>query len=216
MTIRTPFATLIGVALIAAAALVVIIGRRQLELTRAYTELRAKASLPYRGYAVPTFRAGTLGGDSITVGELPDSGGRQVVFVFTTTCQFCKATLPIWAAVADSMTRLGSGTVRVVAISLDSAAAAARYATEHHLSYPVLTFPHWKTAQLFRARAVPETVVLNQLGEVVFAHIGRLEAGPALDSVYLAARGGFDAFDPRPPKAPRVDASAVAPPPSRP
>ncbi len=61
------------------------------------------------------------------------------------------------------------------------------------------TFPDWKTAQLARARAVPQTLVLNHWGEVVFAHTGRLEPGPVLDSVYAALRGDFGAWDPPPP-----------------
>ena len=215
MTAATRLTVLMGVGLAMASALVVRLGWREMTLNKAYAELRAKATLPYRGYAVPTFRAATLAGDSLTIGELPDSGARQVVLVLTTSCPFCKATLPVWAALADSLTRLGAH--RVLALSLDSATTTRRYVAEHHLGYPVLTFPHWKTAQLFRARAVPQTLVLNQFGEVVFAHTGRLDPGPVLDSVYAAARGAFDAWDPRPAPASTVAAATpAAPPPGRP
>lgn len=182
--------------MVVASVLVVVLARRQMDLSRAYIELRDKASLPYRGYAMPTFRTTTLRGDSLTVAELPDTAARQLVFVFTTTCPFCKATLPVWAALADSARRLRRP-VSVLGLSLDSLANTGRYAAEYGLTYPVATFPDWKTAQLFRARAVPQTLVLDHYGQVVFVHTGRLEPGPTLDSVYTALRGEFGAFEPR-------------------
>lgn len=184
-------------ALAAASALVILLARRQTDLSREYGLLRTKATLPFRGYAMPTFRTKTLTGDSLTVAELSDTVSRQLVFVFTTTCPFCKATLPIWAGLADSSQRLGRP-VRIVALSLDSVAETSRYAAEHSLRYPVATFPTWKLAQLFRARAVPQTLVLDHDGQVIYAHTGRLQPGSALDSVYAALRGQFGAFDARP------------------
>ncbi len=188
---------LLGGALLVASGLVVVLARRQVTLNRAYLELKAKAGLPYRGYALPTFRAATLAGDSATVGALADTAARQLVFVFTTTCPYCRATLPVWAALADS-TRAGWPSTPILGLGLDSLGKVQRYAAEHALTYPVATFPDWKTAQLARARAVPQTLVLNHWGEIVFARTGRLEPGPVLDSVYAALRGDFGAWDPPP------------------
>ena len=109
MTAATRIGAIMGVALLAASALVVRLGQRGIAISKAYAELRTKATLPYRGYAVPTFRAAALTGDSITVGQLPDSGGRQVVLVFTTTCPYCRATLPVWKQLADSLGGFGRG-----------------------------------------------------------------------------------------------------------
>jgi thiol-disulfide isomerase/thioredoxin len=197
MTSRS-ISVLLGGALLVASGLVVVLARRQVALNRAYLELKTKAGLPYRGYALPTFRASALAGDSVTVGALADTAARQLVFVFTTTCPFCRATLPVWAALADSA-RGARPPVAVVGLGLDSVRRVRDYAAEHALTYPVATFPDWKTAQLARARAVPQTLVLNHWGEVVFAHTGRLEPGPVLDSVYAALRGDFGAWDPPPP-----------------
>ena len=196
-------------ALAAASMLIVVLARRQIDLSRAYAELRTKASLPFRGYAMPTFRTATLAGDSITVGESADTASRELVFVFTTTCQFCKATIPIWIGLADSSHRLGRP-IRILALSLDSAGTTARYVAEHSLTYPVATFPHWKIAQLFRARAVPQTLVLDHDGQVIYGHTGRLQPGTALDSVYAALRGEFGAFDPRPPASRPVAGTSPA------
>jgi thiol-disulfide isomerase/thioredoxin len=192
-----PISALLVGALLVASSLVVVLTRRQVTLNRAYLELKAKAGLPYRGYALPTFRAETLAGDSVTVGALADTAARRLVFVFTTTCPYCRATLPVWAAVADSA-RATQPNVAVVGLGLDSLRGVRGYAAEHSLTYPVATFPDWKTAQLPRGPAVPQTLVLNHWGEVVIAHIGRLEPGPVLDSVHAAIRGDFGAWDPPP------------------
>ena len=107
--------------------------------------------------------------------------------MLTTTCPFCRATLPVWAVLADSLARLGKGHIRVVAISLDSLGQSRRYAAEHGIRYPVVTLLSEKLRRLYRARWVPQTIVLNSEGVVLFAHVGRIQAGPTLDSVYAVA-----------------------------
>jgi thiol-disulfide isomerase/thioredoxin len=177
---------LLSVALLLACGLVVVLGKRQIELNRAYVELKRRASQPHEGYGVPAFLAHTLAGDTVTVGEIADSSARQVLFVLTTTCPYCKATLPVWAGLADSLHRLGGGKVRVLALSLASLRRAGIYVTEHRIRYPVATFPSDKFRRLYRAGSVPQTVVLDASGQVLFAHVGRLTAGPVLDSIYRA------------------------------
>ena len=180
-TLRT-----ISILLALACALVVVLGRRQTSLNRAYAELKAKVSLAYPGYVVPTVRTVTTGGDSVTIGELADTSARQVIFLLTTTCPFCLATLPVWAPLADSARALGFG---VVALSLDSLGKTLAYIESHGLKYPVGLLQGWKTIRLLRATAVPQTLVLNYAGEVLYAHVGQLTPGPGLDSVYSALRG---------------------------
>jgi peroxiredoxin len=177
---------LLSLGLLAASALVVVLSIRHIELNQAYAALRRRATEPHAGYAVPTFFAKTLTGDTLTIGESTDSTSRQVLFVLTTTCPYCKATLPVWAELADSLERLDSGRIRVVALSLDSVERTRRYVSEHELSYAVTTFPKDKLRRLYRAGSVPQTVVLNARGEVVYATVGQLLAGPVLDSIYWA------------------------------
>lgn len=69
---------LLAVGLLAACALVVVLGLRQIASNKAYAELRRLATEPHRGYAVPTFMAKTIAGDTVTVGESLDSTSRQV------------------------------------------------------------------------------------------------------------------------------------------
>ncbi len=152
-TFRTTL--LFSLALLAACGLVVVLGVRLIALNKAYAELTRRATQPHQGYAVPGFVARTLGGDTLTIGESLDSTARQVLFVLTTTCQYCKATLPVWANLADSLGRLNDGPIRVIAISLDSVEQTRRYAAEHALRYAVTTFPNEKLRRLYRAGSVP-------------------------------------------------------------
>ena len=86
----------------------------------------------------------------------------------------------------DSARRLAGWTVDVVGISLDSAEATKRYGEAQGLSFPLVTFPSRKLKQLYRARAVPQTLVLDEEGRVLYARTGLLEPTATLDSVYRA------------------------------
>lgn len=177
----------LGGALVAACGLVVLLSHRLNRLSADYRELRQLSTLPHAGTVVPAFRAATLSGDSVTVGEAADSGDRQVLFVFNTTCPFCRATVPIWQHLADSLKGTG-GHVQVLAISLHSADSTRTYVRELGLRYPVLRFPDRKLERLYRTVAVPQTVVLDGTGAVRYAKTGTLDSG-SLDSVYAAALG---------------------------
>lgn len=172
-----------AVALLAASALVLVLSRRLRDLSSDYRELRSLSTLPHAGTVVPTFRTATLAGDSVTVGELPDSAARQVLFVFNTTCPYCRDIVPLWHQMADSLNRLGR--VQVLAISLHPADTTQHYVADHGLQYPVLTFPRPKLVRLYRAVAVPQTVVLDWTGTVLYAKTGTLDSA-SLDSVYAA------------------------------
>ena len=135
---------------------------------------------------VPTFRARTLAGDSITIGEDPDPLARQVLFVLTTSCPFCKQTLATWARIADSAASLRPGHVVVAAISLDSLGLTEDYVRQHQLRYPVVLFPAKKLRRLYRASFVPQTLVLDHEGRILYARTGLLEPQAVVDSVFAA------------------------------
>ena len=174
----------LGTALLIAAALVLVLASRNRELSSDYRKLRELATLPHSGTVVPTFRAVTLAGRPVVVGETTDSAARQVLFIFNTRCPFCLATIPSWKKLADSLGRLGD--VQVLSISLDSVDSTQHYTTDHTLPYPVLRFPQPKLKRLYRVVAVPQTIVLDWSGTVVYARTGMLDP-ESLDSVYAAA-----------------------------
>lgn len=186
MSVRQVVPWVLAIALIAASALLLLLSRRLRDLSADYHKLRLLSTLPHAGTVVPTFRAATLSGDSITVGEAPDSAARQVVFVFNTTCPYCRAIIPLWHRMTDSIGRLGR--VQVLAISLHPVDTTRRYVAQHALRYPVLTFPQPKLQRLFRAVAVPQTVVLDWTGTVLYAKTGSLDPA-SLDSVYASVTG---------------------------
>lgn len=186
MQIRTPIVAL-STALALALVLVVVLGRRLDALGEEYHRVRRLASRLHSGSVVPAFRAATLAGDSLSIGEAPGPDTRQILFILTTTCPYCKATLPYWARLADSLTRLPNHSIQIIAISLDSLEATRRYAAEHRLNYPVVTFPSSRLKRLYRAGTVPETVVLDREGRVLHARTGVLSVPAVLDSIYQAA-----------------------------
>lgn len=207
MRVRTAIVAL-STALVLALILVVLLGRRLDALGEEYSRVRRLASRLHAGSVVPAFRAATVNGDSVTIGEAPGPDTRQVLFVLTTTCPYCKASLPVWARLADSLSRLPNRSIQVVAISLDSLETTRRYVEEHALPYPVVTFPTPKLRRLYRAGTVPETLVLDKDGRVLHAHAGLLDQPAVLDSIYRAAT--------LPLRAPNPAAGArPAPPPSR-
>jgi|SRR5258708_6973349 len=179
--------------LLVALALVVVLGIETRSLRAAYQDLGNRAREPHAGIFVPTFRAAALRGDSLTVGEMRGSG-RQVVFVLTTTCPYCRASLPAWRKITSDADTVRSTHVEVLGISWDSIEPTRRYAADHGLRFPIVRFPERKLGVLYRARAVPVTIVLDSMGRVLFGHVGVLTDALARDSVWPAIR-----FRPTPP-----------------
>ena len=186
MSVRRVGPWLLAGALIVASVLVLMLSKRLSDLSTDYEELRRLAMLPHVGTVVPTFRAVTLAGDSVAVGELADSTWRQVLYVFNTTCPYCRGLIPTWQHMADSLQQLGRA--QVMAISLNPMDSTRMYVREHGLRYPVLTFPQPKLERLYRATAVPQTVVLDWTGTVLYARTGTLDSA-SLDSLYAAVSG---------------------------
>lgn len=176
-----------AIALTAAAALVVVLSLKVRDLNDRYSKLFERATRPYAGMFVPTFQTRTLEGAPVTVGEAPGSG-RQVLFVFTTTCPYCKSTLPAWREIEAALDTVRSVPVAVYGISLDSVEATRRYAAEHGLPYPVVRFPEDKLSAIYRAGTVPLTVVLDEEGRMIHSRLGELKGRPAIDSVLAMVR----------------------------
>ena len=134
-------------ALLAASALVVVLGIENRSLRAAYADLAERARTPHGGIFVPTFRAQTLTGDSVTVGSVAGTG-RQVVFIFTSTCPYCRASLPAWRQLARDIDTVRDARVQVIAISWDSVEQTRRYIAEQGLGFPVVRFPERKLGAL--------------------------------------------------------------------
>ncbi len=174
-------------ALAASALLVVVLGLQNRTLREELSELRLRAERAYPGLTVPTFRAATLAGDSVTIGEtLP--GRRQLLLVFNTTCGFCRRTIPVWNRIASNL-RDAASEVEVFGISTDGEMETREYASREGITFPVLRFPEAKLARLYRVVGVPLTLVVDHEGQVVYARGGSLERPSAVDSIFQAAGG---------------------------
>ncbi len=128
-----------------------MVGQRD-DLAGQHSELRDRLRSPQPGYSVPTFTNRTIDGAPITLGER--EVGRQLVFFFTTTCEFCLASLPAWREITDRSVREHAD-VEVVGVVLDADGPVAEYRDRHGLRFPITTFPQEKLSRLYRAGSVP-------------------------------------------------------------
>ncbi len=176
-----------AIALTAAAALVVVLSLKVRDLNDRYSKLTERAFRPYAGMYVPTFQTSTLEGAPVTVGESPGAG-RQVLFIFTTTCPYCQSTLPAWREIKASLDTVRSVPVAVYGITLDSVPVSRGYAARNKLPFPVVRFPEDKLTAIYRAGTVPLTVVLDENGRLIHSRLGELKGKPAIDSVLAAVR----------------------------
>lgn len=172
---------------IAAVALgmVVLLAQRTRDLNRQLTAALQRAGYPYPGMDVPAFTTTTLSGDTVTIGEGPE-GSRAVLYLFTTTCPYCRASLQTWQEIADSLSPAPD--VQAFGISLDSTHLAVRYAGDHDLRFPILRFPSDKLRRMYGGKLVPETIVLDENGRVIWSRVGALSDAASRDSVLDAVR----------------------------
>lgn len=175
------------VALLVAGGLIVQLSRQGSALAARYEVLREPLQWPHPGYSVPTFETRTLDGDPVRVGETTGEE-RQLVFVFRTTCPYCRASLKAWKGIASAV-EAQRAKVRVLGIGLDEDEALRAYREEHGLGFAVLRFPSEKLVRLYRARSVPLVVVLDSAGQVSYSRVGVLESEAAVDSVLAAVLG---------------------------
>jgi peroxiredoxin len=173
------------VALTVAAVVVVALARQKHSLEVRYRELAARLDHPYVGMYVPVIRAPSLQGDSVLIGGTAEDE-RQVLLVFGTRCPYSRASLPSWRPLADRLAA-DSG-VWIYGVSLDSLEARRAYATEHELGFPVVSLAERRAQRLFHLRRVPQTLILDDAGRVVFTRLGVVESDAAVDSIVAAAR----------------------------
>ncbi|HEX8245390.1 MAG TPA: TlpA disulfide reductase family protein [Longimicrobium sp.] len=178
-------------ALVAAAVLVVVLGKQKGDLITRYNDLQERyvraMREPLPNSFMPAFQTSTLDGQPVTIGQLPQAG-RQVLFVYTVTCPYCKATLPAWKHIAGVVDTMTSPRAQVFGVSLDSADVTRRYAAANALPYPTVRFPEEKLVSMYRAGAVPLTLVLDENGRTVFARVGQISTPAAIDSVLAAVK----------------------------
>ena len=169
-------------ALLIAVALVAGLGWRQRSLTKDLVEARARQRSLNVGDAVPLFDAVTVAGESVRVGDTR-AGERQLLVFIERQCQFCQATVPAWRNLVKALRDSGLGSVRVLAMAVDSAQSVSEYLAQSKLDIPTIAFPDSRTRKLFRAGVVPQTVIIGDSGIVLYARAGQILSNATLDSI---------------------------------
>ena len=182
---NTLVVSLLFMLLAASAVLIVVLGRQKATLTERNRLLLERLTQVHPGLVVPEHPVETLTGEPVILGRAT-SGERQLLFFFTTTCEYCLASLPAWKALAAEAGRLHG--ISVVGVGLDSAHLVKRYGEEHELRFPIATLEDLRYAALFRATRVPLTVVIGEQGRVLYGRTGEMSTEAAVDSVLMALR----------------------------
>ncbi|RPE77128.1 peroxiredoxin family protein [Vulcaniibacterium tengchongense] len=177
----------LGAALLVATALVIALGLQVRQLRAEQRWLVERASQAYAGMYVPRVAATALDGSRHHLGQ--PRARSQVLFFFTTTCPYCRASLPLVGSIARQLEAASGGTAQMLGVALDDPAAAAAYAREHALPFPVVALRDRRTAMLFRARKVPLLLVVGADGRVRYARPGVLNSREGVTGVLTAVRG---------------------------
>lgn len=167
---------------------VVVLGAQKRALRVEAIELRQKVDWPYVGMVLPTFRAATLNGDSVTIGH-SRAGAKQLLYIFDTKCGNCLITLPEWQRAYSALADRGG--FEVLGLSIDPLAETVAYAEEHDLAFPIVTLPEQKLTEVLHVSGVPLTVVTDAEGKIEYVRRGSMSTAwpQATDSVIAAAVG---------------------------
>jgi peroxiredoxin len=158
----------------------VVLARQNRRLVRDNGELFERATRPYAGMVVPIVPAVSLQGDTVSLGA-PALSERQVLFFFTTTCPFCRSAMPVWRSLARQAT--ANSRARVYGVALDSADTLAAYVANAGLEFPVVRRSDPRFLHVYRSKAVPLTMVVNDSGRVLYARFGVLDSLTHFDSL---------------------------------
>jgi len=175
------------VALVVAVVLLVILASRYSVVSRELARVRAARNVLAPGDAVPVLPVISSAGDSILLGHV-GPGERQLLLFLAKECPFCRATLPAWREIGEYARDAANGPISVVAIALDSVEQMPAYLAAAGISAPAVALPGRRARKLFRAGAVPQTVVIGDSGIVLYARTGQIVDAAVRDSVIAALR----------------------------
>lgn len=176
-----------SVMLVGAVCLVVILARQNRLLRETKQQLTNRILYPYTGLFVPETRVAALTGDSIVLGATT-ANRPQLLFFFTTSCQYCERSIPVWNALADSIGVGTSPVASVYGVSLSSTDSTREFVRKHRVSFPVVTMTDRRMRYLYRTRSVPVTAVLGLDGRYSFSTLGLITTQATVDSLLKAAR----------------------------
>ena len=129
-----------------------------------------------RGDPAPSFSAAPLdGGPPVSVEDY--AGDVLLVNLWATWCHPCREEIPYLQAVHRE--RRDDG-LRILGISVDRRAdldMVREYVAEMEIDYDVAFDPDAKSQDVFRARGLPTSVLVDRLGRVYFTWTGPIPEG---------------------------------------
>jgi hypothetical protein len=99
----------------------------------------------------------------------PDTTNETAIFLFTTTCPYCKMNVPRWNRL-DSIGKSTDG-VRAIGICIDTEADMGKYISTYKPTYPIfLPNDTRKFQKTNKIGSVPKTILRNSGGQVIMLY----------------------------------------------
>lgn len=117
---------------------------------------------PREGFPAPDFTLDTLDDSQITLSDL--RGKVVMINLWTSWCPPCRAEMPAIDNVYQASKEQGLVVLAVNSTFQDSEAAAAAFAQEFGLSFPVLLDRDGAVSQRYQLRALPTTFFIDRKG----------------------------------------------------
>jgi cytochrome c-type biogenesis protein len=131
------------------------------------------------GSPAPAYRAMTLGGDSVSLGDL--RGDVVLLNVWATWCHPCREEIPLLQSLHDRYAARG---LRIVGVSVDSPGESGRIAAfgrEYGMTYPIWHDPEDRISAVYQAVGVPATYLVDRAGVLRWRRVGQIvERDPGL------------------------------------
>lgn len=174
------------IALLAASALVVVLGMQNRGLREDRDRLTDRAAYAYPGMYVPVVDAPRIDGGRLALGS--PVGEFQVVFFFNETCTYCLRSAPTVVDVAARLRREFGERVAMVGVCQCTPDKARDYARAHGFAFPVVTVGAQRALALYRARGVPMLLAIDREGRVRHAIQGVFDTKGQVDGLLAELR----------------------------
>jgi peroxiredoxin len=152
------------IALLAASALVALLGWQNRGLRADRDWLTDRVSYAYPGMYVPLIKVRSIDGETFELGA--PRADYQVLYFFTHTCPYCRQSAPAVAQTAHSLQRRFGARVSMLGICQCTDDQAREYARRHDFDFPVIAMNDRRSVMLYRARIVPVLLAIDRDGRV--------------------------------------------------